>query len=153
MANNHCNTFATKHSWAPKQKALLLFEGQHQSPVDESGHTQSNPVQDARPVEGHPPKPEKVGIQLVEIALARAGIQIVTTTRINGCGTNVYLEGGGIFCLYDSGRLLLQGKPSLAETALFESLVRPRPKAPAAPKHELEDWEEWLAAHYSEGQP
>lgn len=102
---------------------------------------------------GHPRQLEKVSTQLVESTLARAGIQIVTTSRINSCGTNIYLEGGGIYCIYDSGKFLLQGKPSLAETALFESLVRTMPKAPAEPKHELEDWEEWLAAHHSEGCP
>lgn len=89
----------------------------------------------------------------IQLALAHAGIQTVSTHRINGCGTNIYLEGGGIFCLYDSGRFLLQGKPTPAETRLYEALVRQsKPRATVTLTHEMESWEEWLAAHHSERQ-
>jgi hypothetical protein len=89
----------------------------------------------------------------IQLALARAGIQIVSTYRVNGCGTNIYLKGGGIYSLYDSGRFLLQGKPTPAEAGVFDALVREsKSKAPVAPKHEMEEWEEWLAARYSERQ-
>jgi len=70
-----------------------------------------------------------MNLQALQATLALAGIQIVSTARINNCGTNLHLEGGGIYCIYDSGKFLLQGRPSLAETALFESLVRPMPKS------------------------
>lgn len=92
-------------------------------------------------------------LQPIQSALAKAGIQVVSTARINGCGTNVYLEGGGIFCLYDSGRFLLQGKPTLAETRLYEALVcRSEPKPVEPSQSGLQEWEEWLATHYSERQ-
>lgn len=92
-------------------------------------------------------------IQSIQLALAKAGIQVVATSRINNCGTNIYLEGGGIYCLYDSGRFLLQGKPTSAETILYSELVsRSEPKAAESPKNELQEWEEWRAANYSEGQ-
>lgn len=68
----------------------------------------------------HARKQQKVTIDAVEIALAHAGISIEDAKRVNDCGTNIYLEGGGILCLYDSGRLLLQGKPTSEETALFK---------------------------------
>lgn len=90
-------------------------------------------------------------IQSIKRALARARIGIDSANRINGCGTNIYLEGGGIYSLYDSGKFLLQGRPTPAETRLFDTLARKsRSKAAAAPKHEMEEWEEWLAAHHSE---
>ena len=71
----------------------------------------------------HARKQQKVTIDAVEIALAHAGISIEDAKRVNDCGTNIYLEGGGILCLYDSGRLLLRGKPTSEETALFNSII------------------------------
>ena len=102
---------------------------------------------------GYPRLCEKVTTEMIEFALAQARIQVVETVRVNNCGTNFHLEGGGIFSLYDSGRLLLQGKPSADEANLFNTLVRQsEPRATVAPKHEMEEWQEWLAAHHSERQ-
>ncbi len=70
----------------------------------------------------HARKQKRVTIDAVEIALAHAGISIDYATRVNDCGTNIYLEGGGIFCLYDSGRFLLQGRPTSEEAALFNRI-------------------------------
>ncbi len=81
---------------------------------------------------------EEVTIDAVEIALVRAGISIDYATRVNDCGTNIYLEGGGILCLYDSGRLLLQGKPTSEETALFNSIIDQSKSGQPAPAKDKE---------------
>lgn len=94
-----------------------------------------------------------MNLQALQATLALAGIQIVSTARINNCGTNLHLEGGGIYCIYDSGKFLLQGKPTPGEASLYAVLVsQSEPKTAETPKHEMQEWEEWLAANYSERQ-
>ena len=98
----------------------------------------------------HARKNKKVTIDDVEIALVHAGIAIDYATRVNDCGTNIYLEGGGILCLYDSGRLLLQGKPTSEETALFNSIIdQAKPGQPVPEKNKEVSSEEWHATDCS----
>ncbi len=95
---------------------------------------------------------KKVTVEVVEIALAQAGVAIVDAVRVNNCATSLYLEGGGIYCLYDKGTIVLQGKPSAKESRTFESLVQPGKPPRAVQKHELEVWEEWFQANHAGGQ-
>lgn len=80
----------------------------------------------------------------IETALETAGIREDRSRRkrVNCCGTNIYIDGGGVVCVYDNGTVFLQGNSTQDVCDWYEREIKPRnPKiAPKRPAPNVEDF-------------
>lgn len=64
----------------------------------------------------------------IEAALAIAGFQedFSRRKRVNNCCTNIYLQDGGVLCVYDTETVTLQGNATQVVCEWYEHEVKPK---------------------------
>jgi len=70
----------------------------------------------------------------IETALVIAGFQEDSSRRkrVNNCCTNIYLQEGGVLCVYDTGTISLQGNATQAVCEWYELEIKQKnPKSNA----------------------